>query len=207
MRYRSALLLALFATFACAETLTVSLHSPANASPAVITSLQHEVESLLNNTGIRVSWITPDHQIAVEGYDRLAVIRLTGKCQVLNSPFAPYPGSAESLGETQVVDGEVLPFANVRCDAIRQFIWRDLAQLRSTNKEEALGRALARVTAHELFHILLRTQKHGNEGISRPAQRSADLIAPATRFSVRDERRIAETAVAESEDSDGSAGR
>ena len=41
-----------------------------------------------------------------------------------------------------------------------------------------LGRALGRVTAHELRHILLRTRKHSREGFAKPAQTSAELLTP-----------------------------
>jgi len=45
-------------------------------------------------------------------------------------------------------------------------------------RERIMGRALGRVLAHEIGHILLDTRQHATVGLMRPAHGGADLIAP-----------------------------
>lgn len=105
-----------------------------------------------------------------------------------------HPGDTEALGQTQVVDGQVLPFADVRCDTIRQLIARELSRQPRQEREDVLGRAMGRVLAHELYHIVLRTTTHGRNGLAREAQSSYDLTADRDDFSPADERRLSQAA-------------
>jgi len=76
---------------------------------------------------------------------------------------------------------------------VRRVIDRDLRAATSADREELLGRALGRVMAHELYHVLLRTRKHGHSGLARPVLTSADLLAVHDNFASSDERRLAES--------------
>src|SRR5258708_37802966 len=115
-----------------------------------------------------------------------------GRC----SPDAPLTTIAtdrrdsEALGQTHVVDGKVLPFADVRCDSVRKVIDRGLRAASSTDREELLGRALGRVMAHELYHVLLRTRSHGRSGLARPVLSSSDLLALHDNFAPSDEHKL-----------------
>jgi hypothetical protein len=86
------------------------------------------------------------------------------------------------------VEGKVLPIADLRCDALRKLIDRDLQAAPAAGRDQLLGRALGRVLAHELYHVLLRTRAHAREGLARPAQSSADLLAPRNSFAEPDQR-------------------
>jgi hypothetical protein len=55
----------------------------------------------------------------------------------------------------------------------------------------ALGRALGRVAAHELYHVLGNTQSHGEAGLAKPSFGTVDLLHPAG-FAAADRRRMAE---------------
>jgi len=201
MHCRSALLLASLWGMAGAQTppdspnlsgpLTIVLRGKAAISAETLNAMQREVESLVEPSSIRVAWTSST--TGVEVYDRVAVVRLRGDCRAgapLLMTTRTEKGGSEPLGQTQVVDGDVLPFAAVRCDAIRQLIGRDLALQPSYEREDLFGRALGRVLAHELYHILLRTTRHGTEGLARPAQSSADLLADRDNFAPADERKL-----------------
>jgi hypothetical protein len=112
-------------------------------------------------------------------------------------------GEGDALGQTQVADGQVLPFADVRCDSIRQLIARELIHQRPQNREDVLGRAMGRVLAHELYHIVLRTTSHGRSGLAREAQSSYDLTADHDDFAPADERRLSQAVGDDSESSGG----
>jgi len=201
MHCRSALLLASLWGMAGAQTppdspnlsgpLTIVLHGNAAISAATLNAMQREVESLVEPSSIRVAWTSST--TGAEVYDRVAVVRLRGDCRVgapLVMTTRTEKGGSEPLGQTQVVDGEVLPFAAVHCDAVRRLIGRDLALQPSYEHEDLFGRALGRVLAHELYHILLRSTRHGTQGLARPVQSSADLLADRDNFAPADERKL-----------------
>src|SRR5215469_1885950 len=222
MHCRSALSLALLCSTAVAQPpatnsnlsssnltspLTIVIRSDAPAPPRVLSAMEREVESLTAATGIRTNWVTEKGSVGV--FEQLAVVTLHGAC----SPNAPIPisvwthrGEAQPLGQTQVVDGQVLPFADVRCDPIRQLISRELNRQPGQGREDLLGRAMGRVLAHELYHIVLRSTSHGHDGLAREAQSSSDLTAERDDFSPSDERKLSQSVAGDDSESPG-AGR
>lgn len=215
MHCRSALLLASLWGTAGAQTppaspnltgpLTIVLRSDSAVPTEVLNALESEVESLVEPSSIRVTWTSAT---AGEVYERVAVVRLRGACRA----GAIVPAETEKqgyvpLGQTQVVDGKVLPFAAVRCDAVRKLIARDLALQPSYQREDLFGRALGRVLAHELYHILLRTTRHGTDGLARPALSNFDLVADRDSFAPADAQRLSQPSSSETAESLDSGGR
>jgi hypothetical protein len=173
--------------------LTILLGMDSPASIAVIETMQREVEFALAPSGISIVW-RRDPNANTESFPRLAMVRLRGDCRA----DAPMPrlnrlaaGDTEALGQTHVADGKVLPIADVRCDEVRAFIAGALAI--PDERETLLGRALGRVMAHELYHVLLKTRHHGRSGLSRPAQSLAELLGARGAFAGPDERKLAES--------------
>ena len=109
--------------------------------------------------------------------------------------MAQCPGNVEALGETHTVDGEVLPFSDIQCDAARRFLERDMRALPAAEQDEVLGRALGRVVAHELYHILLKTRTHARTGLGRPVLSCADLMTTRHAFGAAEPQRLAESLV------------
>jgi hypothetical protein len=153
-------------------------------------ALEREVEAAIAPSAVEIVWPKSlAHAVSV----RLAVIRLRGACRA-DAPVLPsvrIPLSSEALGSTEVVEGKVLPFADIHCDAVRKLIDSDLQAAPTAGRDEMLGRALGRVAAHELYHMLARTRRHGREGLARPAQTSAELLAPRETFTEADQRKLA----------------
>ena len=77
-----------------------------------------------------------------------------------------HPGA---LGWTHVSDGAILPFSEIDCDRIREFVQKELLYWKPAEREEVLGRAMARVVAHELYHIFANTPHHGSDGVAKAA--------------------------------------
>ena len=46
-------------------------------------------------------------------------------------------------------------------------------------REQVVGRAIGRVIAHEIGHVLLRTTGHAPRGLMRAVQRADELVDPA----------------------------
>lgn len=195
---QSALLLLLLCKLVSGQKLegpvTVILAADQPVSSSVLRGLQHEAYVLVSQSRINLNWqmdrLTNPGEVAL----RLASIRLRGNCAAVPAPPAPKPVSTQldTLGQTQVVEGKVLPFADINCEAVRRVLDRDL-RTADMPHEEMLGRALGRVIAHELYHILLRTRTHGKAGLAKPLISSGDLVVARYTFAPEDERRLAES--------------
>ena len=76
----------------------------------------------------------------------------------------------------------ILPFSDVDCDRIRIFVQRDLLLLKAEEREEAFGRAVGRVLAHELYHIFAHTAHHGSDGVGKAAYTVQELLCDEFQF-------------------------
>jgi len=161
----------------------------------VVTSLEHEVETILAPLGFELQWRSLDAVHGNEVSQQLAVVKFKGTCDAQSFPVIPFHSGG--LGWTHVSDGEILPFMDVDCDHIRGFVRHPLSATAPPERDEMLGRALARVVVHELYHILARTARHG----SGPADHRAYTVQELTeeRFELeRGECRIVNAAGAHS---------
>jgi hypothetical protein len=86
------------------------------------------------------------------------------------------------LGRTQVSDGVVLPFSDIDCDGIRSFVRFRLLHMDRAYRDEAYGRAVARVLAHELYHVFANTRQHASGGVGRASYTAEELLSPVFRF-------------------------
>lgn len=171
------LILGSVSAFADTE-LVVYLKADPNQPAAPIENMKRELISLMHSAGYRVEWGGESHS------PYLAVVELTGNCALT----AGYPGrdapasSAGALASTNVTDGQVLPFASVNCAALTRSLSNALAHDVAAQRDFYYGRALARVIAHELYHILMRTTEHSRNGVSRSCFTTADLVSERFEF-------------------------
>lgn len=180
------------------RTVAVYLSSDHSIPPAVRDAMEREAAALVAPSRIGLVWNDEAASRNTAAYENIAVIHLDGHCDAaLPGPFRVRIHGGEPLGQTQVAGGKVLPFADVRCDEVRNVIDGDLRTSPQADRGELLGRALGRVLAHELYHVLLRTTAHGRSGLARPAQTSADLLAPRDPFTPEDERKLSDLKPAE----------
>jgi hypothetical protein len=202
MRYRLAMW-ALCCSVAAAESLNsnpdvslIVLLTGDAVTPLVLNAMEREVEATVAPSGLKLSWESREDlgdDSVVNG--RMAIIRMRGQCNSqppIGADTVTAAGGAE-LGVTHIVNGRILPFADVLCSAVRQLVERDLRGVPIQGRDALLGRALGRVLAHELYHILVQTADHGNDGLSRQRQSSADLLVPHRSFVLPDQRRIGES--------------
>lgn len=152
--------------------------------PALLESLQTEVQSIMAPMGLNFQWLslsTSDgKKVAVE----LAVINFKGRCDVAG--LVAHDSNPGALGWTHMSDGAILPFADVDCSAVRSFIQRELLETRVESRAQAFGRALGRVLAHELYHIFANTTRHGAQGVGREFYSVHDLLSAGFQFQARE---------------------
>jgi hypothetical protein len=157
--------------------------------PAAIRhAIQEEVDSIMSPIGWRIHWTYLNPEASREWSTDLAVMRFKGRCEVDPLPSEPVPNNA--LGATSVTDGKVSPFGVVYCDAVRRFVAPLLALLPGVRREAVFGRALGRVLAHELNHIINRSQRHAPKGLGRAGLSPEELMANDFRFSESDIQRL-----------------
>jgi hypothetical protein len=54
------------------------------------------------------------------------------------------------------------------------------------DKNASLGRAIARVSAHEIYHMLTGSERHARRGIARSSHSRAELTAPRFGFAQKE---------------------
>jgi hypothetical protein len=171
--------------------LTILYRSDVPIASLVLTAIGQEVKSALAMAGVDVSFepLTPEPPV----YIQTAIIRLRGDCRA-DARVAPnHPvrdGMGDELGVTHIVDGKILPFADIRCDAVRHLLGKFRGG-NSVDRDQILGKALGRVIAHELYHVLADSTTHGRSGLAAAVFNRDDLLAPQRAFAARDVERMA----------------
>lgn len=142
--------------------------------------MKKEVDALLKSSGVSLDWRLAKDNVGRHAFDGLVVLKFHGQCKVESwkSEDGDSPrGETRALGETLVENGRVLPFSEVKCDAVRQALRYLRPEANQGERQQALGLAMGRVVAHELYHILARTTTHAARGLARAAESLQDLVS------------------------------
>jgi hypothetical protein len=153
------------------------------APPIVLESLQEELRSIMTPVGVPFEWRRLEQHRSGDVSAELAVIRMTGRCDAAGVLTRTHVEG--SLGFTHVSDGQILPFTEVSCDRIRNFLQGELLGIDPAERETTFGRALGRVLAHELYHIFARTMRHGS-GVAKESYSVRDLLGDDLQFHRRE---------------------
>ena len=170
-----ALVMASLAAWA-AERPTIGLLTefPTTTSAELRNQFRHEAEKALISAGVDLAWRDLQENTSQETFDRLVVIRFKGAC---TPPAAPARERSAPLGLTHVSNERVLPFVEIDCARV-------IEAMNAGDWPSAIGRALGRVAAHEIFHVLTASGAHDTEGLMRPAfDRRVLLCQSAMSFS------------------------
>lgn len=173
IRTHFALLLLASAAFA-REPLTVVAEFDGSYSRLAVKEMQTELQSLMANSGLSLNWRLLSDVAISDSFPDLVVVRFHGACDAKSATRA-WSGKPAALAYTHVSDGQVLPFTEVDCDEIHSFVSARSGGSAAPVGDLELGRALGRVMAHELQHILTQSRSHSRDGIARRALTSAEL--------------------------------
>ncbi len=151
---------------------------------ALFSEMQLELARILAPAKLRVAWRAVDGPGAgSESFREVVVMRFRGACAF--EKIASIPGSDHggmSLAETELSDGRVLPFGEVQCNELKHYLAPASGKLDEETGNAALGRAMARVVAHEIYHMLTGSGNHALTGIARAAHSRAELTAATFDF-------------------------
>lgn len=143
--------------------------------PSAMTAdaMRQEAARALGQIGFDLAWRLVSENQGTEPFENLVVVKFSGKCASLG--FLHPTREILVLGSTAVSHGRVLPYSQVRCDDVRRIL-PDI-EFAADRKEgdTALGRALGRIVAHELYHVLTGTTHHASSGIAKAVQTTDDL--------------------------------
>ena len=150
--------------------------------PGPVSVMKIEVEKILKASGVSLDWRMLKDNQGNEAFARLVVLKFKGSCKVEQWPQTASDfgslGESSALAFTKVDHGHVLPYSEVRCDELRKAMRYLRPGTGRTARQLALGRAMARVVAHELYHILAGTMAHASTGLAKASHSLEDLIAP-----------------------------
>jgi hypothetical protein len=159
-----------------AETLAVYLDQPL---PGVEASFREELRTLLRSSGFGLELRNYNDRKPNETFDRLMVVHLRGRCSAESLPTGVMPGP---LASTQVQGDRVLPFAEVFCERTLATIGGWLQKEPVARRNLLLGKALARVLAHEAYHFLTQDTGHAQGGVAKHCFHTRDLLADRFQF-------------------------
>lgn len=137
--------------------------------------MKNELEVILKDSGIRIDWRNHADLVASESFANLVVARFRGKCRV--EPAAWLIDERGPLGSTYTSDGSMLSFSEIECDKVRSSLRGSMWGGDYSRSDRLFGRALARVLAHELYHMLTGSQSHADSGVARRALSGSDLLS------------------------------
>jgi len=168
-------LIASTSTASAAGPVTLILQFDGRHSELSVSEMKLELQNLMRNSGTELSWRNSAELSPAESFPSVVVVTFHGNCEM--RPFQPlqaYEGAP--LGYSHISNGEVIPFADVECDRIRSELRAGHGAI-GPGDDRMLGRALGRVLAHELHHIIDRTRTHERNGLLQKSLSPQDLVA------------------------------
>lgn len=145
-----------------------------------IREMGREAANILKNSGVTLRVRLGSVQVS-DGL--LIVVRLRGECEMDGRSAALKRGA---LGWSHEVNGAILPFTDLACDNIRGAIQSSDLNERHEQANMLLGRAMGRVLAHELYHIVADTAEHGKDGVAQSALSARELTSGQLQFQPSD---------------------
>jgi len=166
------------------KTLVIFLTSDAVISTAASLELKREVSYLLRPAEIRVDWRDPAVDRGGLENDYSALVHLRGSCRPADAitRFEHAVSGPFTLASSPVADGMILPFGDIDCAALNSFLGPSLWKEPGPTREFVYARAMARLMAHELYHVIEQTHVHARSGVAEPAFTVAELLSDRFEF-------------------------
>ncbi len=139
-----------------------------------------ELGSLLSAAGYRTEWQDAGGPAPSTEWP-LVVVQLRGNCAAPEGNTA-VGHAGKVLATTSTSGGQIIPFSFVDCASVNHLLAGPLAAESGERREFLYGRALARLLAHELCHVLLMSGEHSRAGIAKTGFTARDLLVEQLGF-------------------------
>jgi len=187
-----------FCAFWLASLALTSGAAPVVAAPADVTvivdvlgtysqvsfsEMKREAAQIIHASGVRLEWRLRSESLNAT-FNDLVVMTFKGSCS-----FDPAPPLYDELGPlavTRTANGEVQPFGEVNCDRVVNSVRAAMFGGDYARADLLVGRALGRVVAHELVHMLTKSGQHAPEGVQKASLSGRQLIAASLPLSAMD---------------------
>ena len=181
-----------FCVCAHAQSQTLAVYS--RGAPGLDSLMQRFIDQelirLLSPADIHIVWRTQTREMQEE-VGRLVVGTFEGGCSVESLPtYSSGLTKGATLAQSAVSDGRVIPYFTVDCPRVIRMLTPTLEHLSVPFRSALLGRALARVIAHEIYHIAAETMDHEETGLTRAQLSLRDLTTDKFELSPDSLRRI-----------------
>jgi len=153
----------------------VYLQAAASPPAGPVAAMRRETASLLAEAGYTIEW--REHGSATETDGILTVLELRGACETPGHSAVPSVLPGAKLASTAVMDGRILPFSWINCRTLTQFLAPVIMNQPDARREFLYGRAMGRIVAHELYHILSNEPGHDEDGVAKPSFTPRDVLA------------------------------
>jgi len=153
---------------------TVVLNIKGSSSPQAIQEMQRESSQIIAASGLRLDWKMRGDAVN-HTFKDLVVLTFNGSCA-----YVPAPPIYDEMGPyafTRITNGEVQPFGEVDCDRVVSSVRSAMFGGDFAKADLLVGRALGRVVAHELVHMLTKSDDHAREGVQKASLSGRQLIA------------------------------
>src|SRR5262245_13463215 len=157
-----------------AQTRTLAVYAEAarDLDADSTSGMRAEVQRLLAPAGLNVIWKKTSERRSGEDFELVVVAAFQGTCSTGNVKATT---GAASLADTSISDGRILPFLRVDCSRL-------IHLLGDRAEASDIGRALGRVIAHEIYHIVANTTQHHDTGVAKAMFSTRDLMNPRFEF-------------------------
>jgi hypothetical protein len=146
--------------------LTIVLDFEGRYSEESVAEMKRETAAIMRPAGFAFDWRIRN-DVGHSSYPNLILVKLRGEC--LADPFVRSHPLRGPLAFSHTTRTSVMRFADIQCDAVSSLVAPANCRI--------FGRALGRVLAHELWHILGNTFAHGENGIAQRALSAEQLVS------------------------------
>jgi hypothetical protein len=157
------------------DPLTIVFRFDGPYSEKSLLEMKRELGTILQGSGIQINWRAQSDVAVTDSFPNLVVVKFRGKCRMEPVPYLY--DERGPLAFTYSTDGAVLPFSEIECDKVRSSLHTAMFGGDYKRSDLLFGRALARVLAHELYHVLTKTHSHAGQGVAEKSLSGAQLIS------------------------------
>jgi hypothetical protein len=179
----ASLALPAFSADAPRPDITVVLDFKGISSPQTVQEMEREASQIIGASGIRLGWVGRG-DVRHSMFSDLVVLTFKGACRYV--PALPRYDELGPYASTRTADGEVQPFGDVDCDRVVSSARSAMFGADFARADTLVGHALGRVVAHELVHMLTKSDAHGRDGVGKRALSGQQLIAASLPLSIFD---------------------
>jgi len=169
------------------EGITIVLDFQGPHSDESIAEMKREFTDVMKDTEIPFDFRQLSEAVH-HSFSDLLIVRFKGKCVLEPAPYLY--DERGPMAFTYSTGGVVQPFSEVECGKVTAAVRGAMSGGDFAKADLLLGRALGRVLAHEVVHMLSRSGAHGRDGITKKSLSGTQLIAPELHLDPEDVERL-----------------